>query len=124
MPQIASLKIRGAQPGTIVYVDQEPSAPIGADGNTTIPNIKPGEHTIELRRDGAMTKRFQRTFATGDVLTLSGPDVVLDKVVAVEVKPPDLRRHPRSPRSRIRIRILFNRRENASRRAAVSSCSM
>jgi len=88
VPQIATLKIRGAQPGTIVYVDQEPSAPIGADGGITIPNIKPGEHTIELRREGAMTKRFQRTFATGDVLTLSGPDVVLEKVVVVEAKPP------------------------------------
>ncbi|MGA7411905.1 MAG: hypothetical protein WBW33_15610 [Bryobacteraceae bacterium] len=88
VPQIATLKIRGAQAGTIVYVDQEPNAPIGADGNTTIPNIKPGEHTIELRREGAMTKRFQRTFVTGDVLTLSGPDVVLEKVVIVEAKPP------------------------------------
>ncbi len=88
VPQIASLKIHGAQPGTIVYVDQEPSAPIGADGSITIPNIKPGDHTIELRREGAMTKRFQRTFATGDVLTLSGPDVILDKVVIVEAKPP------------------------------------
>jgi len=88
VPQIATLRIRGAQPGTIVYVDQEPAAPIGTDGSITIPNIKPGDHTIELRREGAMTKRFQRTFATGDVLILSGPDVVLDKVVVVETKPP------------------------------------
>ncbi len=88
VPQIATLKIRGAQPDTIVYVDQEPAATIGADGSTNIPNIKPGDHTIELRREGAMTKRFQRTFATGDVITLSGPDVVLDKIVVVETKPP------------------------------------
>ena len=88
VPQIATLKIRGAQPETIVYVDREAAATIGADGGTTIPNIKPGDHTVELRREGAMTKRFQRTFATGDVITLSGPDVVLDKIVVVETKPP------------------------------------
>ena len=88
VPQIATLKIRGAQPETIVYLDQEPAATIGTDGSTTIPNIKSGDHTIELRREGAMTKRFQRTFATGDVVALSGPDVVLDKIVVVETKPP------------------------------------
>jgi hypothetical protein len=88
VPQIATLKIRGAQPETIVYVDREPAATIGADGITNIPNIKAGEHTIELRREGAMTKRFQKTFATGDVVTLTGPDVVLEKIVIVDAKPP------------------------------------
>jgi hypothetical protein len=97
VPQIATLKIRGAQPETIVYVDREPAATIGADGVTNIPNIKPGDHTIELRREGAMTKRFQRTFATGDVITLTGPDVVLDKVVVAEAKPAVTEQAPVAP---------------------------
>ncbi len=37
--------------------------------------------SIELRRDQALPKRFQRSFHTGDVVVLSGPDVTLDRVV-------------------------------------------
>jgi hypothetical protein len=86
VPEIATLQIKGALPGTMVYVDRDLAAAIGADGGATISNVKPGDHVIELRRDQALTKRFQRSFRTGDVVTLSGPDVTLDKVVA-ENKP-------------------------------------
>ena len=37
---------------------------------------------IELQREQALPKKFQRTFQTGDVIVLSGPDVTLEKVVA------------------------------------------
>ncbi|HEX4808955.1 MAG TPA: hypothetical protein VH325_08500 [Bryobacteraceae bacterium] len=86
VPEIATLQIKGALPGTMVYVDRDLAAAIGADGNATISNVKPGDHVIELRRDQALAKRFPRSFHTGDVVTLSGPDVTLDKVV-VENKP-------------------------------------
>ena len=82
IPEIATLQIKGALPGTMVYVDKDLAAAIGADGGATISNVKPGEHVIELRRDQALTKRFQRNFHTGDLVLLSGPDVTLDKVVA------------------------------------------
>jgi hypothetical protein len=48
--------------------------------------VKPGEHVIELRREQALPKKFDRNFRTGDVLVLSGPDVMLEKVV-VDNKP-------------------------------------
>jgi hypothetical protein len=51
-----------------------------------ISNVKPGDHIVELRRDQALPKRFERTFHAGDVAVLFGPDVTLDKVV-VENKP-------------------------------------
>ncbi|HEX4229121.1 MAG TPA: hypothetical protein VHZ07_10650 [Bryobacteraceae bacterium] len=86
VPEIATLQIKGALAGTMVYVDRDLAAAIGADGGATISNVKPGDHVIELRRDQALTKRFQRSFHTGEVVTLSGPDVTLDKVVA-ENKP-------------------------------------
>jgi hypothetical protein len=88
VPEIATLQIKGALPGTMVYVDKDVAAVIAADGNANISNVKPGEHTIELRRDQALPKRFQRAFHTGDVVVLSGPDVTLEKVVAENTPAP------------------------------------
>jgi hypothetical protein len=85
-PDIATLQVSGALPGTMVYVDKDFAAAIGADGNAKISNVKPGDHTIELRRNQALPKRFERTFRTGDVVMLSGPDVTLDPVIT-ENKP-------------------------------------
>ncbi len=87
VPEIATLQVKGALPGTMVYVDKEFVASIAADGDATLSNIKPGEHSIELRRDQALPKRFERTFATGDVVLLSGPDVTLEKVVVENTTP-------------------------------------
>jgi len=82
VPQIATLQIKSALPGTMVYLDKDLAAVIGPDGNSSISNVKPGDHTIELEREQALPKKFQRTFKTGDVIVLSGTDVTLDKVVA------------------------------------------
>lgn len=86
VPQIATLAIKGALQGTMVYVDKDLAAVIGADGVANISNIKPGDHTIELRREQALPKKFQRSFQTGDIVLLSGPDVTLDKAIT-ENKP-------------------------------------
>lgn len=80
-PQIATLEVKGAPSGTMVYVDKDVAAVIGADGTANISNIRPGQHAIELRRDQALPKKFDRFFNTGDVIVLSGPDTALDKVV-------------------------------------------
>jgi hypothetical protein len=86
LPEIATLEIKGALPGTMVYVDNQLAAAIAADGVANISNVKPGDHIVELRRDQALPKRFERTFHPGDVAVLSGPDVMLEKAV-VENKP-------------------------------------
>ncbi len=86
IPEIATLQIKGALPGTMVYVDRELAAAIGNDGNANISTVKPGVHNIELRREQALPKKFDRTFHTGDVVVLSGPDVTLEKVT-VDTKP-------------------------------------
>jgi len=80
-PEIATLEIKGALPGTMVYLDKDLAAAIGNDGNANISNVRPGLHAIELRREQALPKKFDRTFRTGEVIVLSGPDVTLDKVV-------------------------------------------
>ncbi|HEY1216239.1 MAG TPA: PEGA domain-containing protein, partial [Bryobacteraceae bacterium] len=86
VPQIATLEIKGALPGTMVYVDGDLAAAIEGGGAATISNVKPGNHAIELRRDGAPTKKLERTFNNGDVVLLSGPEVVLNKAT-VESQP-------------------------------------
>lgn len=80
-PVIAStLDIRGAAPGTGIFIDGVLAATAGNDGGVTIATIKPGPHGIELRKDQAMPKRFDRNFAAGEVVTLAGQDVALQKI--------------------------------------------
>jgi hypothetical protein len=83
---VAGLQIRGAQPGTTAYIDHEFVAAIGPDGVARISNITPGDHSIELRHDLATPKKLQRTFRAGEILTLSGADVALEKS-PVDAKP-------------------------------------
>jgi hypothetical protein len=87
VPPMATLQVKGALAGTMVYVDKDFAASIGPDGSATLSNIKPGSHVIELRRDQALPKRFERNFGTGDVVVLSGPDVTLEKVVVENSTP-------------------------------------
>jgi hypothetical protein len=79
-PQVAVLQIRGAEPGTAVYLDRQLTSVIGGDGNSNVGGIKPGDHTIELRHDGELPKQAQHTFKAGGTLTLSGVDVALAKL--------------------------------------------
>lgn len=88
VPAIAALEIKGAAPGTMVYVDNELAGAVGPDGAASISNVKPGEHTVELRRDQAVSKKFARTFQPGDVAVLSGPDVLLEKVLTENTSAP------------------------------------
>jgi len=81
IPETATLQVKNALPGTMVYVDKDLGAVIGADGAANISTVKPGDHTIELRRDQALPKKFQRNFQTGQVVVLSGPDATLEKTI-------------------------------------------
>jgi hypothetical protein len=87
LPQVAVLQIRGAQPGTLVFVDKQFGSVVGGDGNSNVGGIKPGDHTIELRRDGEISKQILRPFKAGVTVTLSGPDVALEKIPAPQPLP-------------------------------------
>jgi hypothetical protein len=84
VPQVGTLEITGAQPGTTVFLDGDLLATIGADGSAAVPSINSGEHGIDLRRDGSVTKHFLRTFVTGKKTVLSGTDVILEKAAPPE----------------------------------------
>ena len=81
-PQLAILQLKGAQPGTVAYIDRQVEATVGPDGTAKIANIKPGVHIIELHHDQALTKEIGRTFEAGQTITLTGADVALDHLAA------------------------------------------
>jgi hypothetical protein len=77
VPQLAVLQLRGATPGAAVLLDDKPVGTVGDDGALTSSGVKPGDHTVELRRDRFTPKKIQRTFRAGQTLALTGADVVL-----------------------------------------------
>jgi len=76
-PQFGSLEIRGAMAGSEVLVDQKSAGTVGPDGLFSLGAIQPGDHTIELRREQYLPKRWQRAFHAGQAVVLAGADVVL-----------------------------------------------
>jgi hypothetical protein len=76
-PQFGSLEIHGAVAGSEVLVDRKNAGTVGPDGSFSLGSIQPGEHTVELRREQYLPKRWQRTFHAGQAVVLAGADVVL-----------------------------------------------
>ena len=87
-PAIATLQIKDAQPGTAIYMDKQPAGTVTADGAATIPNIKPGEHAIELRHDQFAPKVLPRVFDSGKTVVLSGDEVKLEPAADARNAPP------------------------------------
>jgi hypothetical protein len=77
LPQVAMLQIRGATPGAEVLLDDKSIGTVGDDGGLTSSGVKPGDHSIDLRRDRFMPRHLERTFRAGQTIALTGGDVVL-----------------------------------------------
>jgi len=82
VPEWAALQIKGAQPGTLAFVDHQMAATVGADGTAKVVNIKPGDHIVELRHDLELPKQLTRPFTAGQTVVLSGSDTLLDRLAA------------------------------------------
>jgi hypothetical protein len=74
--EMVSLQIRGGTPGAEVVIDGQRAGIVGTDGSYNSA-VAPGDHTVEIRRDGYGPKRLQRTFRAGQPMTISGADAVL-----------------------------------------------
>ena len=81
IPQFDALQVRGAAPGTNIYVDKQLVGTADANGNVSVPKIKVGEHVVELRWNNAVPKRLLRVFSTGFPVVLSGADVQFEKPI-------------------------------------------
>ncbi len=79
---VASLEIRNAIAGTQIAIDDRVVGRVGADGALAAANLKPGEHAIEIRRDGYVTRRVSRTLKGGETLVINGADITLASMPA------------------------------------------
>ncbi|MEO7141886.1 MAG: PEGA domain-containing protein [Bryobacteraceae bacterium] len=78
LPRVAVLNIRGAAPGTQIFLDQQSLGTVGPDGAFSHANVAPGDHVIELRREHYLPKKLARSFKAGDTIALSGADLAMN----------------------------------------------
>jgi hypothetical protein len=92
LPQVAALQVRGAAPGTEILLGDRKLGQTGADGNLSAGNVPPGDHVIELRREGFANKRVLRSFKPGETVALTPGDLALvatTGIIHLGFNPPD-----------------------------------
>jgi serine/threonine-protein kinase len=92
IPHAAALAIEGGTPGTTVLLDGAPVGTVQPDGKFQFSSVTPGNHVIELRKEGVPPKKFPETFADGSTVPLRGSDVIMVSLKAqlkVTFTPPD-----------------------------------
>ena len=89
---MASLSIQDGVPGAEVFIDQASVGTVQSDGSFHFTTLSPGDHQIELRKDGFKPTRLQKHFEGGSNVALSGGDTALQPVVGeikITFQPPD-----------------------------------
>ena len=86
--RLSALSIQGATAGAEVTLDGKPIGTVGADGTLSAPNIDPGEHTVEFRKEGFGPKQLRRQFLAGQTQTVEGHQEQLLGALLVNVSPP------------------------------------
>jgi serine/threonine-protein kinase len=91
-PTVASLVIAGATPSAVVLLDGNHVGTIQPDGSLSVSNIKPGPHTIGLRKHQFKPKDLQRQFVAGESVRLNANEVTLESAApaAPALAPPKL----------------------------------
>jgi hypothetical protein len=91
-PTVASLVIAGATPLAEVLLDGKPLGTIQQDGSFSASNVKPGPHTIELKKDLFKPKELQRQFVAGGSVRLTANEVALESAAPASplLAPPKL----------------------------------
>jgi len=74
----ASFAIDGGIAGTAVLLDGAPVGIVQADGKFQFAPVKPGDHVIELRKDGVPSKTLRKHFIAGAAVPLSGSEVAME----------------------------------------------
>jgi hypothetical protein len=92
VPTVASLVIAGATPSAEVLLDGQSLGTIQQDGSFSASNIKPGPHTIAVRKDLFKPKELQRQFVAGESMRLTANEVALESAApaAPVLAPPKL----------------------------------
>jgi hypothetical protein len=87
VPTVASLVIAGATPLAEVLLDGKSLGTIQQDGSFSVSNLKPGQHTIGLRKDLFKPKELQRQFVAGASVHLNADDVALESAAPARPSP-------------------------------------
>ena len=88
----ASLSIQGGAPGTEVLVDQASIGNVQADGSFHSGSIGPGDHLVELRRQGFNPRQIREHFTAGATVSLGAAEAALEVAkgsLRVTFTPPD-----------------------------------
>jgi tetratricopeptide (TPR) repeat protein len=91
LPRFASLTIQGGIPGTTVLVDHTSVGTIQPDG-TLLSDVSPGDHAVELRKDGFKPRQFEKHFVVGGAISLIAADAALEAALSelkINYAPPD-----------------------------------
>jgi Flp pilus assembly protein TadD len=91
-PTLASLSIQGGAPGTTVLVDQTPVGTIQPDGTLSVSTVNPGDHSVELRKEGFKPRQFKKHFVAGAAISLAAADAALEATsgeLRITFSPPD-----------------------------------
>jgi len=75
---LASLAIDGGVAGAEVLLDGSPVGTIQPDGKFQLPSVTPGDHGIELRKEGLNTKTLRKHFAAGSTVSVSRAEATLE----------------------------------------------
>jgi hypothetical protein len=78
VPTQSAVIIEGALPGAEVRIDGAAAGSVAADGSFSIPNLKPGEHTVELRKAQHRPRVVTRDFPAGQTVRLGAAEVALE----------------------------------------------
>jgi len=95
-PRLASLTIPSGAPETSVLIDQTLVGTIQHDGTLSVTSINPGDHTVELRKNGFQPRQFKQHFVAGGTISLAAADAALEPVpgaasgeLKITFSPPD-----------------------------------
>jgi len=92
LPKLATLSIQGGVPGTEVRVDQESIGNVQGDGSFHAASILPGDHVLELRKEGFNPKQIKEHFTAGATVSLGAAEATLEMAkgtLRVTFTPPD-----------------------------------
>jgi hypothetical protein len=74
----SSLTIQGGVPGATVLIDQTPVGTVRSDGTLTVATVKPGDHTVELRKERFKPRQIKKHFSLGQAVSLTAADTALE----------------------------------------------
>jgi eukaryotic-like serine/threonine-protein kinase len=82
IPRVASLNIQNGPPGATVLIDHAAAGAILPDGTFSLPTVTPGDHVVEVRKEGFTARQINKHFVAGIPLNLGGAEVALETAPA------------------------------------------